>query len=176
MHPLAASPIPSWQSSDCIADDSTVPEDLLAAGDAAGSPRKMNGKVDCGAFEYDWRVPWSAALGRRIAIDDIAPDATLKDGRLVFPDGVVSLTWTSGGATAPYAYHVVVTGNGTLTVNVNGETVGSYTSADGEMRLRFRSQLDENQLQFVYVPGEDDAGGAGLYGFSHKQGLAIMIR
>ena len=175
---LDANGVPQTGSAaiDCIADDSTVPEDLLAAGDAAGSPRKMNGKVDCGAFEYDWRVPWSAALGRRIAIDDIAPDATLKDGRLVFPDGVVSLTWTSGGATAPYAYHVVVTGNGTLTVNVNGETVGSYTSADGEMRLRFRSPLDKNQLQFVYVPGEDDAGGAGLYGFSHQQGLAIMIR
>ena len=59
---------------------------------------------------------------------------------------------------------------------MNGETVGSYTQADGAKELRFRSELDANQLRFDYVPGANDDGGAELYGFSHTRGLAIVIR
>ena len=149
---------------------------LLAGRDRAGVRRVLNSTIDIGAFEYDWGVPWAKALGKCVTIDDMPSDAGLVDGRLAFSEGAVLMTWEKGASNAPYTCNVCVTGNGTLTVMVNGETVGSYTQADGAMELRFRSELDANQLRFDYVPGANDDGGAELYGFSHTRGLAIVIR
>ena len=142
---------------------------LLAGRDVAGARRVLNSTIDIGAFEYDWGVPWAKTLGnRRLTIDDMPSDAALAGNRLTFADGTVSMTWEKGRSNAPYIYNVRVIGNGTLTVTVNGEAVGSYTSADGARELRFASALAANALQFAYVPGDGDTGGAELYGFNHS--------
>ena len=86
------------------------------------------------------------------------------------------MTWEKGSSHAPYSYNIRVTGNGTLTVTMNGETVGAYTSADGAQELRFISERLMNELQFAYTPGAGDTGGAELYGFLHANGFSISIR
>ena len=136
----------------------------------------LNSTIDIGAFEYDWGVRWATKLGRRITIDDMPPGAELVGNRLAFAEGTVLMTWEKGAINAPYIYNVRVTGNGTLTVSVNGETASSYTAADGAQELRFTSDLAANALPFVYVPGDGDTGGAELYGFSHTVGFTISFR
>ena len=150
---------------------------LLAGRDPADVRRVLNGAIDIGAFEYNWGVPWAKTLGgRRLVIDDMPSDAALAGDRLMFADGTVSMTWEKGSSHAPYSYNIRVTGNGTFTVTMNGETVGAYTSADGAQELRFISERLMNELQFAYTPGAGDTGGAELYGFLHANGFSISIR
>ena len=95
---------------------------------------------------------------------------------LSFSNGENLMTWERGAPNVPYVYNVRVTGNGMLTVTVNGETVGAYTAADGAKELRFTSELASNAIQFAYAPGDGDVGGAELYGFNHSGGLVISFR
>ena len=158
-------------------DASFCSAEFLAGRDIAGTRRVLNSTIDIGAFEYDWGVPWAKALGgKKLAIDDMPGDAALVGDRLTFADGTISMTWEKGRINAPYIYNVRVTGNGTLTVTVNGETVGTYTAADGAKELRFTSELASNAIQFAYAPGDGDVGGAELYGFNHSGGLVISFR
>ena len=151
--------------------------ECLAGRDLAGTRRILNSTIDIGAFEYDWGVPWAKALGsRRLTIDDMPSGAALVGNRLAIAEGAVLMTWEKGTTNAPYIYNVRVTGSGTLTVTVNGEVVGMYTAANGAQELRFTSDLVANALQFVYVSGDGDTGGAELYGFSHTCGLTILLR
>ena len=160
-----------------VGDASFCSAEYLAGRDLAGTRRVLNSTIDIGAYEYDWGVPWAKALGsRRLTIDDMPSGAALVGNRLAFAEGTVLMTWEKGTTNAPYIYNVRVTGNGTLTVTVNGETAGSYTAADGAQELRFTSDLAANALQFVYVPGDGDTGGAELYGFSHTVGFTISFR
>ena len=160
-----------------VGDASFCSAEYLAGRDLAGTRRVLNSTIDIGAYEYDWGVPWAKALGsRRLTIDDMPSGAALVGNRLAFAEGTVLMTWEKGTTNAPYIYNVRVTGNGTLTVTVNGETAGSYTAADGAQELRFTSDLAANALQFVYVSGDGDTGGAELYGFSHTSGFTISFR
>ena len=153
------------------------PATLRDGFDLAGTRRVLNGTIDIGAYEFNWGVPWGSAIGgKRLVIDDMPSDATFANGKLAFTDGTVSMTWDKGNRNAPYIYNVRVTGNGTLTVTVNGETVGTYTAADGAKELRFTSELASNAIQFAYAPGDGDVGGAELYGFNHSGGLVISFR
>ena len=148
---------------------------LLAGRDPAGVRRVLNSVIDIGAFEYDWGAPWAKKLGRRITIDDMPSDAALVGDRLSFSNGEILMTWERGAPNVPYVYNVRVTGNGMLTVTVNGEVVGTYTSANGAQELRFISELEANVLQFAYAPGAGDTGGAELFGFLHSNGLIISV-
>ena len=159
-----------------VGDASFCSAEYLAGRDLAGTRRVLNSTIDIGAYEYDWGVPWAKTLGRRITITDMPSNAALSGERLTFADGTVSMTWEKGQINAPYIYNVRVTGSGTLTVTVNGEVVGMYTAANGAQELRFTSDLVANALQFVYVSGDGDTGGAELYGFSHTSGLTILLR
>ena len=82
---------------------------------------------------------------------------------------------TNGGG-ALYEFGREVTGSGTLEAVANGETVGTFTAADGMASARFKSELASNVLSFTYVPGENDVGGARLFAFSHEAGLTIILR
>lgn len=149
---------------------------LLAGRDPMGTRRVLNSAIDIGSFEYDWGVSWAKTLGgKKLVIDDMPSDAALAGDRLTFADGTVSMTWEKGSSNAPYSYNIRVTGNGTLTVMVNGETVGTYTSATGAQELRFISEFEANALQFTYAPGDGDTGGAELFGFLHTNGFVISL-
>lgn len=158
-------------------DASFCSAEFLAGHDILGTRRILNGTIDIGAYEYDWGVPWAKSIcEKRLVIDDMPSNATLVGERLTFTDGTVSMAWEKGRSTAPYSFNVCVTGNGTLTVTVNGAVVGAYTVADGAKELRFTSELESNVLQFAYTSGDGDTGGAELYGFSHANGLIISFR
>ena len=135
----------------------------LAAGlDLAGTRRILNSAIDIGAREYDWGVPWGAAIGgRRLAIDDM-------------PSVPVAMTWTGNGNGAAYDFTATVTGAGTLVVTANGEEVGTVTAADGAKALKFTSELAANSLLFAYDGPEAD--GVTLSGFSNQAPFVVMLR
>lgn len=158
-------------------DNALASTELLAGRDPAGTRRVLNGTIDIGAYEYDWGVPWGRTIGgKKLVVYDMPSDAVLSNGKLVFSDGAVLMTWAKGQVEARYSCIVRVTGNGSLSVMVNGETVGTYTSADGAQEIRFESDLATNALEFGYTPGDGDTGGAELYGFTHSNGLVISFR
>ena len=168
-------PLPGSPAIDAGANDA-VPADYLAGRDGKGVRRVLNSTVDIGAFEYDWGVPWGEALGgKHLTITDMPSDASFADGALFFSGGTVEMAWTGGGG-ALYEFGREVTGSGTLEAAANGETVGTFTAADGMASARFKSKLASNVLSFTYVPGENDVGGARLYAFSHEAGLTIILR
>ena len=169
--PLAGSPAID------AGDNALASAALLDGRDPAGTRRVLNGTIDVGAYEFNWGIPWGRAIGsKRLVIDDMPSGAAPSGGKLVFADGTVSMTWEKGQINAPYIYSVRVTGNGTLTVTVNGTVIGAYAATDGAKDLRFTSDLASNALQFTYVPGDGDTGGAELYGFTHVMGTIISFR
>ena len=60
---------------------------LAATGvDAAGSQRIYNGKLDAGAYEFDFRPVYAAALGRNVTVDQADPSVTLENGKVRLVD------------------------------------------------------------------------------------------
>lgn len=152
-------------------------QEYLSGRDLAGVRRVVNGKIDIGAFEYNYGAVWGNILGdKNLVMTDMPPNAVLSGNALVFDSGEVKMTWGSGGKDATYKFVARVTGNGKLKVIVNGEEVGDIDVADEEERFSFKSSLSENELSFVYTQGEDDQGRAELYFFEHKVGLVLSLR
>ena len=136
--------------------------------DIYGVPRALNGRIDVGAVEYDWRPTFSAELGRRIKIDYASPSVTTNaDGGLLVVGGEVS-----GKVTFPGTYEMAfdITA-GSLAVYVGGELVGESTGI-GEQSVRFEVASVEDEVRFVVVEPVELI----LRKCSIARGLAIIFR
>lgn len=169
--PLAGSPAID------AGDNALAPAALLASRDQAGTRRVLNSTIDIGAYEYDWGIPWGAAIGNRhLVIDDMPSDASLSGNAFSFGGSAVpvAMTWDKGGSDAAYTFTAQVTGAGTLTVTANGEPVATLTAANGSKALSFTSALDSNALLFAYDGAETD--GVTLSAFSHQAPFVMVFR
>ena len=164
-------------------DNALASAALLASRDPAGTRRVLNSTIDIGAYEYDWGVPWGAAIGnRRLVIDDMPSDATLSGNALVFGGQVspvaasvpVTMTWTGNDNGASYDFTATVTGAGTLTVSANGTVLAAVAAADGAKALSFNSALASNSLVFAYDGAEPN--GVALSGFSNQSPTVLVVR
>lgn len=149
-------------------DAAYLPKELVSAGDLAGNLRVMNGRVDAGAYEYDWRPDYSTALAkRRVEVTDVPSDATLDGKTLAWTDGTVKLDWAKGNFDSAFEFDVAVADGASLEVTLNGETLGTYTASQ---HVRFESGVDLNKLVFAAT------GNASISDFVHKTGLTIFLR
>ena len=149
--------------------------------DASGFQRVMNGALDCGALEADWRPKYTGDIGRNhraFAVKSATPGVveTTNSTVMVLSGQVLEATWANTtGKALPHEVAFRVTGNGELALTVNGETA-RYTADDGDVVYNFLSAAPSATLAFAYTGGEDDEGGAELLYAKRYVGTLIMVR
>lgn len=151
-----------------------------AAGDVdiAGLPRVSNGTMDIGAFEADWKPLYAKHLYRRnVTVESAPADAVLAEKKLLLPGGEIVSKWQTQSVGEGFWIPVEVTGNGVLSVVLNGEAVRVVTQADGCVTLNLSLAAGENELVFSYAGTDADAGkGAVICRGVSDSGLLILIK
>jgi len=147
--------------------------------DLSGGQRIYNGKLDAGAFEADWRPTYATRLGG-LGLTVLAASPEVVTGAVAsvcIPTGAVTIAWANTRAPRPVrqTYGIEVTGTGTLTVTVDGETT-TYTAADGALKLTRKTTAANTDMVFAYEPGADDTGCAVLSGFERFSGTTLCFR
>ena len=139
--------------------------------DWAGGQRIYNGTIDIGAGEFDYRPVFAKELAkRRLVVDTATPTVELGEGDgLSMKDGdALDLRWELilEGACS---FKVTVTGEGTATVKVDGETV--QPDADGV--CSFAGTIGEHAVSIAFA----GAGTATVDSFTcPKKGSVILVR
>ena len=174
---------PKFGANACIdAGNASLNTNVLGNVDLNGFQRLMNGRMDIGCFEADWRGNYAQALagGRSgFAVTSADPQVVLEDGApLTVRDGTLAAEWTkTSGKPRRYGCGVAVTDTGTLAVTLNGEPFATVAAADGAQHLEFKNAAALNSLEFTYTPGENDSGWAVLSGLTRESGgLKLNIR
>ena len=136
------------------AGDAAYATEALGDTDIYGTPRILNGAIDMGAVEHDWRPTFNAELGRRFKLDYVSPMVTTNaTGGLLVPDGAVVGTV---GMAGPYAIAFTLTG-GSLSVYVGGELVEARAQCEVPVALAERASE-----QFREARDGEAACGGGL--------------
>ena len=147
--------------------------------DISGVQRIYNGQLDAGALEADWRPAYARLLGGQgLTVLTASPEVvTGAVASVCIPTGTVTMAWANIRAPRPVrqTYGLEVTGTGTLTVTVDGETA-TYTSADGALKLTRKTTAANTDMVFAYEPGADDTGCAILFGFERYSGTTLCFR
>ena len=163
---------PNLDSPAIDAGDAAYSSSALGDTDILGTPRVLNGALDIGAVEYDWRPTFNAELGRRFKLADVSPSVTTNAaGGVLVPDGSVAGTVTSAG---PYEIAFSVTGGG-LAVYVGGE-LADESSGAGEQSIRFIVADAADEVRFVFTPDAENPGSAVLKKVSGARGFSISFR
>ena len=134
--------------------DAGVGCELAGDVDVAGEARVKNGAIDIGAFEYDWKGDYAAALGDKVTVTD-ETGVVETDGQVTLVNGATLAADWAGRTGRHTVYEIAATlnGAGSLVVLVNGETLGTLTESG---TLHFANKLAVNQLSFAYT-GEGSA-------------------
>ena len=124
---------------------------LSSSLDLAGHPRVLNKKVDCGCYEYDWRVDYAADIGaKNLSVDSASPDVEENEssGKVRLSDGCeIVMSWTPATA-AQRMFPVAISGTGELAAYVNGSLVATLTSANTSFEWEGAAGTDEIRLAF----------------------------
>ena len=174
---------PKFGANACIdAGDASLNTNVLGNVDLNGFQRVMNGRMDIGCFEADWRGNYGQALTggtSGFSVTSADEQVVLEEGSpLTVRDGTLAAEWTNtSGKPRRYGCGVAVTGTGTLAVTLNGEPFATVAAADGAQHLEFKNAAALNSLEFTYTPGENDSGWAVLSGLTRETGgLKLNIR
>lgn len=135
--------------------------------DAAMSQRVYNGRIDCGAFEYDWRDEYTARFGaKRFTVDVASPEVVADDKYVRMTDGASLVgTWSKMGRRQ---IPVTVTGGGVLKAYVGDRLVGQADAS--KTSITYSSRTAGEQLRLVF---EGD-GSAALTRFRNSRGLVVV--
>ncbi len=159
------------------AGDASINTDYPGNTDARGFQRVMNGAMDVGCYEADWRGVYAESLsGRRgFAVTRADAPVVLEGDAVKIPGGEFHCGWeNASGRTRIYSFAVQVTGTGTLKIALNGGNFANLTSEDGAMTLEYAGRAQSEKLEFSYEPGENDTGCAVLGSFVRTSGGLIM--
>jgi hypothetical protein len=149
--------------------------------DLSGAMRVMNGKLDAGALEADWRDVYADSISggsRAFSVVSASQNVVGAVGSPVklHPGERIEAAWKKqGNRLATYTTTFRVTGNGTLTVTVDGKDY-AYTSDDGDATLKILSKASLLDIAFAYVGGENDTGFAEILSFERDIGLWMVIK
>ena len=146
--------------------------DIASETDILGTPRALNGRIDIGAIEYDWRPKFSEGFAGRLVVDYASPSVmTNATGGLLVPSGEVVGKVAKPG---PYELFFSLTG-GTIEAFVGGKSAGSC-SADGDGSILLSVPDTETAVRLVFTPDEETPGSAVLKGFFGRRGFVLTYR
>jgi hypothetical protein len=140
----------------------------------------MNGVMDIGCYEADWREVYADILSgnRKFTVTAADAQVTAAENSVEIASGSLACEWgNSSGRTATYSFNVQVVGSGELSVILNGEKIATVTGADAQT-FTYSNKLAKNAFEFTYVPAEDEESGkAILSAFTRTTGcFAISVR
>lgn len=140
--------------------------------DIYGTPRILNGVIDVGAYEYDWRPSFAAELGKRFTMTYASPSVTTNaTGGLLVPDGAIAGTAIAAG---PYEFKFEVTG-GSVAVSVAGEVVGG-SSGTGAQSIFIDVPDRTSEIRYAFTPDAENPGVVILRKFASARGFSFRIR
>jgi len=146
--------------------------------DLDGTQRIMNGTVDIGAFEADWRPRYGADISRRVRVTEASPCVveTARKGVSLGKNGTVVVTCLRDeGDETGFKFSFVVAGNGVLTIAAEGIEPQTFTQSPEKQMCLVRGTGNQS-VRFSYQPGADDAGSAEILRASRDLGMAIIVR
>ncbi len=151
--------------------------DLWPKVDEWRNARRTNGALDIGALEADWRGVYAFDIGGR-AMEVLAATTNVVESEnrtvMVNPGQSLEAVWRGkdNGRISSFVLPLRVTGTGTLSVTINGET-RTFTAADGEAAWNFKSALTENEVLIAY---DGDDGYAEILNGGRSQGFGLSFR
>ena len=154
-----------------------TPNSLLDA-DVFGGQRVYNGVLDAGAVEYDCRGEFAAVLTKGTVVAAGADVTTNGVQGLVLPDGnALKVRFENAEEkTATIRIPVKVSGDGTLTLVLNGHPYASFTAADGAAECKIKNALAANDLVLSYDAGEGGEGSAEIGAALGPAGVLLLVR
>ena len=134
------------------------PAAYLEYGDLYGVPRILNGSIDAGACEYDYRPHYSMALGPDVTVTNASPAVTLGDGCVNVPSGatvsgVLSAKDNSNGYSA-----TVRTPSVTMTLDGFGGRTGARSHVAAEAAEQTFKGVCSGDFGFVFSYLGDGSG------------------
>ena len=162
------------------AGDASVSSAELGDTDFYGTPRILNGLIDIGAVEYDWRPTFNQQIGKRFTLTYASPSVTTNAaGGLLFGvdgdsvDNRPSIAGTAISAGA-YEFRFEMTG-GSAQVYVGGVLAGE-ASGTGEQSIQFNVPDTTSEIRFTFTPDELDPGAVLLRKFAGARGFSVTVR
>jgi len=134
----------------------------------------MNGAMDAGCYEADWRGAYASDIARsRITVVSASTNVVETEDRHVRinPGQSLAATWNCGaGARMNYDLNFRVVGTGALSVSVNG--VDSTYDTEGDYTIRLDGALADASMSFAYS-GE---GYAEILSGRGNDGMIMLVK
>ena len=144
--------------------------DIASETDILGTPRALNGRIDIGAIEYDWRPKFAQELGKRVTIDYASPSvATNATGGLVMPSGEIVGRVSAGGR---YSFTFDIP-SGTVEAFVGGVSAGTLASV-GEQTITVDIPDAETEFRIVFTPDAEAPEAAVLKKIASNRGFVLI--
>ena len=150
-------------TSEAASVDRGTDRDGVGELDIAGVQRVMNGGIDVGCYEYDWRGDYASGIAHRhtdsLAVGAVSSGVKMNDGTVTLSDGdFIEVDWTHAAHTdGKYVLDLVLAGTGALRIYLGGELLRTITAGG---RISFQSAADVDKLRFEYA--SDNSGSAGI--------------
>ena len=153
-------------------DNSIATYDIASETDILGTPRALNGRIDIGAIEYDWRPKFAQELGKRVTIDYASPSvATNATGGLLMPSGEVVGRVAVGGKCS-FTFDIP---SGTVEAFVGGVSAGTLASV-GEQTITVDIPDAETEFRLVFTPDAEAPEAAVLKKIASNRGFVLIYR
>ena len=162
------------------AGDASLTADRHGNVDLRGFQRIMNGVMDIGCYEADWRGVYADILSgsRKFTVTSADAQVTAAENSVEIASGALACEWDNDtGRTVTYSFNVQVVGSGELSVILNGEKIATVTDETAQT-FTYSNKLAKNAFEFTYVPAEDEESGKAILStFARTTGcFAISIR
>lgn len=159
--------------------------EALVYTDLYGTPRILNGAIDIGAVEYDWRPKFAEELGKRFTVTYASPSVTTNaGGGLVMGDvrgapalPMIALPYVVGTVSRAGKYELAFSLTGGSLAVYAGDALVAESSDPGDQAMVFRIADATEEIRFVFTPvASDTLGAAVLKQFASACGFSIDFR